>query len=196
MAIVIPENYHTFRLLSIDPGLRNIGLAFHTVDARTYKILQVSAQTFQVWKGQLPPEIEIETHNERLLKLLQIRTKLQITLEGFRPNIVSCEGPFYNPLFPDAYGALCAVVSTIQIEVSNYSQTAGFHVFQPQEVKKAVGAAMVRNNPEEAKKAVRNALRTIPEVMVGLTDNLDDLSEHAVDAIAIGYCCLKKVFTS
>ena len=194
MPLVTPESYNSFKLLSIDPGTRHLGLAYYTVDSRDYRILSLYTETVKVWKETLPPGIEEELYTDRFFKLLRISTKIRTTMDLFKPSIVACEGPFFNGAFPDAYGALCSVVTIITEQVHHHNPAVEFHTYQPQEVKKVVGAKLIRNNTEEAKRAVRVAVSENTEIMAGLKDNLDDLSEHAVDAIAIGFCCLKGLF--
>lgn len=94
-----------------------------------------------------------------------------------------------NRLQPSAYGPLVAVMTLIQDALISYAPGVPFMVIQPQQGKKGVGVAGIKG-----KGVMREAVKGIPVLIEALKRGnclLDELDEHAIDSIAVGYTCLQ-----
>lgn len=187
MPIFVPDQYANYKIFGIDPGLSNAGVSIYTLDGYTGQILNIEALTLINDRLKDPCEVDFESHSERTYKLLRLKQAFIELLNYHRPACVSCEAPFYNRLRPMAYGALVEVVSYIYSAVLEYNGNIRFETFPPMTVKKFIGAKAIKNNTVKGKIEVSDAVSNNPEIMSVLTVPLADLSEHAIDAVAVGY---------
>lgn len=192
MPLYLPEQYVTYRIIGIDPGLSNTGVSVFTIDYATGKILSIFA--FTIVNDKLPdrtnldPEIVIE----RTIKLYKLRDGIEWVLATYNPAYVVCEAPFYNRFMPMAFGALLEVVGMVHSAILQWNNNVGFHTVAPLLVKKLINTKAVKNDTLKGKELVKKAVFEIPEIMNVLEVPLDSLSEHAIDAIAVGYSLFKK----
>lgn len=191
MPLYVPDHLRTYRMMSIDPGLSNTGVATFDIDFATGKILSIEA--FTLTNNKLVDEtgMDDEVHMERAIKLMKLKQALQYVLMHTAPVDVACEAPFYNPLMPMAYGVLVEVVNNLFSAVLEYNANIRFTQYPPMTVKKAVGAKAAKKDTEKGKNMVKEALLQIPEIMTVLVTDIELLSEHAIDAIAVGYTHIK-----
>ncbi len=187
MPLHIPDRYTTYRVMGIDPGLNFTGVASLDVSYVTRKILNIEAFTLANDRLADYTGLDHDTIAERTVKLYKLKQALQYTLERYNPSFIACEAPFYNRLRPMAFGALLEVVSVLHSAVLEYNSNIGFITVAPMSVKKVIGARMVKNDTEKGKLVVKEAIKNTPEIMDVLQGNIDTLSEHAIDAIAIGF---------
>jgi Holliday junction resolvasome RuvABC endonuclease subunit len=177
--------------MSLDPGLSNTGVATFDIDFTTGKILRIEAFTLTNNKLADDTGLDDEIHQERAIKLMKLKQALQFVLENTTPVDVACEAPFYNPLMPMAYGVLVEVVSHLFHAVVEFNPNIQFTQYPPMTVKKSVGAKAAKKDTEKGKNMVKEALLQIPEIMSVLVTDIELLSEHAIDAIAVGYTHMK-----
>lgn len=187
MPLYIPEQHVTYRIVGIDPGLANLGFAVYTVSYATGEILSVEA--FTLVNDKLPDYtgLDMEIVPERTVKLYKLKSAIQWYLQYYGPVHVICEAPFYNRFMPMAYGALLEVVNVIYAAVLEWNPNIGFHTVAPLLVKKLVGTKAVKNDSLKGKELVKSGVMAIPEIMNVLQTPIHTLSEHAIDAIAVGY---------
>lgn len=187
MPLYTPEQHVTYRVVGIDPGLANLGFAVYHIHYLTGEIVKVEA--FTIVNDKLPDYtgLDPEFVPERTIKLYKLKSAIQWYLQCYGPSYVVCEAPFYNRFMPMAYGALLEVVSMIHSAVLEWNPNIGFHTVAPLLVKKLVGTKAVKNDSLKGKELVKNGVKSIPVIMNVLTTPIDSLSEHAIDAIAVGY---------
>jgi Holliday junction resolvasome RuvABC endonuclease subunit len=192
MPLNLPEQYVTYRIVGIDPGLLNLGFAVYHIDYLTGKIVKIEA--FTIVNDKLPDRtgLDEETVPERTIKLYKLKAAIQWALGTYGPSYVVCEAPFYNRFMPMAYGALLEVVSVIHGAVLEWNPNIGFHTVAPLLVKKLVGTKAVKNDTLKGKELVKSGVKAIPEIMNVLATPIDTLSEHAIDAIAVGYTLINQ----
>lgn len=186
MSLIIPESFKIFRIMGIDPGLNNLGIALFDIEYQTRKILRLEAFTLVNDKLKDDSGLDLESHAERTVKLMKLRFALLNIMQMNNPFAVACESPFFNRLRPTAYAALVEVTRLIHTTVIDYNSNTIFRTVEPLLVKKHIGAGM-----ETGKLDVKRAVSIRPELMSVLVNNLDRLDEHSVDAIAVGYTFLK-----
>ncbi len=187
MPLVVPEQHVTYRIIGIDPGLSNLGVAVFDVDYYTDRILRIEA--FTLVNDKLPDRtgFDTDTVTERTIKLYKLRNTLQELFYRYLPSHVVSEAPFYNRFMPMAFGALNEVVAIVHNAVLDWNPNIGFHTVPPLLVKKLVNTKAVKNDTAKGKELVKLAVSNIPEITSVLVTPIETLSEHAIDAIAVGY---------
>jgi Holliday junction resolvasome RuvABC endonuclease subunit len=185
MPIMIPEEYRLCRVMSIDPGLNNIGICFIDLDLNTRSIKDITAWTLNNDRLNNHTYFVEESHSERLTKLFKLRDAITYLLQNFNPAIVISESPFYNPARPSAYGSLVESINVIQTAVTDYNYNIMFRTVEPLLIKKVVGAKLSSD-----KDSVKKALQSISSIVSASRSNLDELDQHSIDAIAVGYTFL------
>ena len=191
MALNIPDSFSAYRIMGIDPGLNNTGVAVLDIDAVNNKITSIEAFTLINDKLLDRTGLEEATHSERLIKLYKLKQALQNVLAYVDPVWIACEAPFYNRFRPTAYAPLVEVVGMLNAASLEYNPNIGFTLFPPLTVKKLVGARSVKNDTVKGKIEVSQAIAMIPEIMDVLKTPLGSMSEHAIDSIAVGYTWFK-----
>lgn len=191
MPLVIPESYQFIRHISFDPGLNNTGAAIIDQCYQTGIIKRVEAHLLVSAKLRDHTGMDEENHAERAIKLMRLHQAVLDLLHHYNPSNAGSEAPFFNRLMPMAYGALCEVVNTIYSSVINYNPNIQFAVFPPLTVKKVVGAKAISNDTEKGKFEVKKAIMANPEIMAALVNDIETLSEHELDAIAVGFTLAK-----
>lgn len=187
MPIILPEVYRSYRVMSIDPGLNFTGVGIQDVDVATSIISAIQAFTLVNQRLEDCTGLDPESVSERTIKLWKLRDAIVTVLHRYKPIFVVCEAPFYDHRRPMAFGALLEVVNAIQMAVLIYNSNIRFVLLPPLVVKKFVGAQTIKNDTEKGKLEVKRAISAIPAIMNVLQNDIDTLSEHAIDAIAIGY---------
>lgn len=173
-----------FTILGIDPGSRNIGVAVYYIDILDLSIIKI-----------IPIQISLDKYlytniqNSNLhIRLLRLMKEMNGLLTAFNPAAVAIESGFINVRRPGAVIPLASAISVISSCVNLYDTNIKMIEYTPSIIKKTIGA-----NPYGNKNPVFEALLKIKEV-----DNLVDLNyltEHTIDGIAIAYNLLKEIRT-
>jgi Holliday junction resolvasome RuvABC endonuclease subunit len=189
--LVIDDKYKHFRLVSIDPGLNNIGVAVFDIelDKDGFKMRRISAQTLK--EGNVVDDIcyDSEIDEERSYKRARMVSALMKVIRTADPSMVICESPFFDRTKPSSFAVLVEVMMAIQDSVHMYNSRIRFSIFAPQLVKKTLGVAGIKG-----KEIVREAMEKQTALLNVLVEELASLDEHAIDAMAIGYTFLLKYF--
>lgn len=169
------------RLLSIDPGTMFTGIAVSEVDQDRSNFRVVHAQTLDLNKlARGVPEDYVLIHGDRRARLCMLTACITRLLAAWRPVSVVSESPYASGHI-QAFEALVECLSAIGEGVRNYDDYMRLNTLEPSLVKKGVG---VKGNTGD-KLLMRTAIQNIPDLILDV--NVDTLSEHAVDAIAVGY---------
>lgn len=180
------QNGRIAHVIATDPGSQTLGLAVLSFDVETLDIIKTRAQTFTGDKLPYINQWTAAVHGDRIARIHAHRQNLYNILSYYKPILVACESPFYNPRRPNAYGALVEVMTEIRNAVIMYDPYMKLHTIDPPTVKKAVGAA---GNADKV--AVRAALLKIRDNLKLTTEDIDSMDEHSIDAVAVGYCLFK-----
>lgn len=168
-------------LLGIDPGVNNCGLTVVDTTAG-FQVLM----THNVKNARKFTEVEKELEKEfntRVVKVSAIVDKVVEVLDTY-PLIdyVAIEAPFYNHLTPQAYGSLLEVISAIKYKIL-VPRKLQFRMLEPMLVKK-----LFANKGMAKKEVMKQFLIAKKEAGTILLEvDIDTLSEHEIDAIAITY---------
>ena len=185
MPIIVPEGFSNYKMLSIDPGLNNTGIAIFEIDYNTKIINSIEAYTILTNKLYNNTGLDEEFFTERKIKLYKLKRAIQEILILKNPCIVACESPFFNPMRPMAYGALLEVLSIIHSSIIEYNSNIPFISVEPLLVKKIIGAGMMKGKLD-----VKEAVKNNKSIISKLRNNIELLDEHSIDAIAVGYTFL------
>lgn len=180
-----------FRVVSIDPALDKLGIAVLDVCLITKRILIRYAETIDAVAGsQKFPEV-ISHFGLRQAKLCYHEEYLTEFFCNWEPHAIVHEAPFLGR-FPNSYAALVEAVAGIRKAAINYNMLVDFDHVDPPSAKKAVGVSGKSKDKEE----VMEAIKKLPNVVYDsdTVTLLDYLSEHASDAVAVGYWKICKLF--
>lgn len=183
--LIVPSSFNTYRIMSIDPGLNNCGVASYEMEYGTNRVLSIDAFTLVIDKVRDISGLDDETFSERVIKLYKLKEALKQVFQIYNPSQVVCESPFFNRFRPTAYSALVEVLNVIRSSVIEYNMNIHFSTIEPLLIKKIVGAGMMKGKLD-----VKDAVSKNEFIMARLIKHLDTLDEHAIDAIAIGFSFL------
>jgi Holliday junction resolvasome RuvABC endonuclease subunit len=186
MYLMVPEHFKIYRIIGIDPGLNNLGVAIFDIDYSTRTIVRIEAFTLINDKLIDNTGLDEEHYSERNIKLYKLKDNLQSSLKYIKPCMIACESPFYSSFRPTAYAALVEVIRIIQLAILEYNSNVPFYTVEPLLVKKQVGAGMTKG-----KQDVKSAIMNKPDLINVLVNDINSLDEHSIDAIAVGYTFLK-----
>ena len=169
-------------IISIDPGINNCGIS--VIDISTQfevkeSILVKNARKFT------EPEKAVETvYGNRTVKVQAIINKLEELLVKY-PDVtmLTIEAPFYNALTPMAYGSLLEVIFAVKYDFI-IKHNLQFKLIEPLLVKKHFA------KDHKAKKEHMRAFlitRKKDGSVVMPTIEVDDMSEHEIDSVAVGF---------
>lgn len=183
--LIIPEGYGTYNIIAFDPGTQTTGVAIMEIDSRTDNI--ISILPFTLHSKRLPVHAPLtDIHSNRLHQLFAFQHYISELFLDYRPSAVIAEAPFYYRKCPGAYQPLLEVVAMLQRCVVDYSFTCEFHTYEPLVVKRYIGAALSSD-----KNSVKTAILSNSSVISKVTCDLEQLDDHAIDAIAVGYAFLQ-----
>lgn len=167
-------------LLSIDPGINNTGLSIIEFKDNLYVHETVLVSTVRKFTDE---EKEVEKfYNSKTVKVLAILKKIEEILEKYQLNTIAIEAPFYNALTPVAYGSILEVIFALKYAIV-VPRKMKLHLIEPLLVKKLFAREHL------ATKAIMRELltRKVDEKEIVLNKSIENLSEHEVDSIAVGY---------
>ena len=181
------EGLDRFTLLAIDPGLNNCGIAIFEIQVKPFAILSIHALTLKSERLIDDSCLDDDDFIERLHKRYKMGNALRSLLERYDPCIVVSESPFFDRRKPGSFAILTEVITTLFDTVVEYNTLIRFSFVEPLLVKKVLGVA-----GEKGKEVVREAMGKVEDVMTVLIDPLEQLDEHAIDSIGVGYTWLKR----
>lgn len=179
---VVPEHYSTFKMVAIDPGLNNTGIAIFTFSVSPFKIVKIEAFTLKADRLVDDSTLDDEDFMERLIKRYKMGSALQKVLENTSPSRVVSESPFFDRRKPGSFATLTEVLTELYDRIVAYNPLIQFSLHSPQSVKKTLGCAGIKG-----KEIVKESMAKVDEILSVLEGSLDSLDEHAIDAIAVGY---------
>lgn len=189
----IPENSPSvFKIIGIDPGTTNLGLAVMSVDIKTMLILNTMAFTFNATKLISKDNWNCEVHSDRFDRILSLKESLMQAFMMHHPNVVCVESPFFGRSHPNAFQALTEVLTAIRDVLYQYNPWIELILVSPSEAKQAI---MAKGNA--TKEIMKEKLLLLaPEFHLDPQLNINDLDEHSIDATAIAYYAYTQVKNS
>ena len=171
-------------LLSIDPGIGNFGLSVidHSCDFKVIDTVNVRL----VKKLSEENKILEKKYSLRTVRVLNILKTVNEYIDTYKPTMVTIEAPFYHSLTPMAYSALLEVIFAIKYNIL-IPKDLPFKLIEPLLIKK-----LFTSNSLASKDLIKQFLITkIADKDIFMEKDIELLSEHEIDSIAIGYVFVK-----
>ena len=160
------------RMMSVDPGTTTCGVAIWTLNDR-FAITDLTSYTIVI-PAAMPLEQRLATLNNLIREIVR----------ELKPLHLAHEAGFINRFRPQAYGPIYAAIYLIRNAYMDIMGVDGLFSYPPKTVKAAVATGGA------GKDEMLEAAYSIKEIEVFLTGAE---SEHAIDAILIGYTHLMNI---
>lgn len=173
---------NVYRIIGIDPGTNKLGIAVLDIDLLTKQVSIRAAMTLGAQAAINEDAFTAKSRGMRYAQIAYLSHAMKSLFINTEPNLVIHESPFMGK-FPEAYQALSECIGAIRWGIDQYDRTVPIEAVDPSRAKKAVGAAVGKNQTKDDVRVavVKLGLHRHPDVDLAL------LSEHAIDAIAVGY---------
>jgi len=178
-----------FTLIAIDPGLNNIGIAIYTLQLNPFRILSIDAQTLKEDRVCEDSYYSEEGVIDRYSKRKRMVSALMKVVSAHPPAYFISESPFFDRRKPSSFAILTEVLVDIQDSVRELDDRIHMSFISPQSAKKSLGVAGIKG-----KEIVREALSQQAELIPLLRPSLDQLDEHAIDSVVVGYSFIETYF--
>lgn len=179
--LVIPKSLEPFRIAGFDPGA-NLGLSL--IENRLDGSLPIvrAVETVKLNPATFGYKEIAEIHGNRTARLMILHDRITDFLRTHRPHAVIVEGNYLGR-FANAFGSLVECVTIIRNAVYAYDPFLPIHLVDPTTVKTNIGMKRIKGTDKED---VRRALAALKELEWDEI-SIDDLDEHSIDSVAIGY---------
>lgn len=127
----------------------------------------------------------LSQYGELQTRLFALKQSLLRTIDYWQPEVLVCESSYMGK-FAHSFMALTQVKEMLFQLARETSPMLPISFIEPSVAKKSVGA----NGSKHNKDAVREALLSLPNLILNQSIPFDNLNEHATDSIAIGYAFL------
>lgn len=169
--------------LSVDPGINNTGLTIFESDVYFSILYSYNINNLRKLTEE---EKKVETRYDlRVVKILHILSIIEKLLDNYEIEACIVEAPFYNALTPVAFGSLLEVISSIKYNLI-IPRNISFQLLEPLLIKKMFTKERLAN--KNLMKQLLHEKIAKKEIIVSNTIDIDLLTEHQIDSIAIGYC--------
>lgn len=167
-------------ILSIDPGLNNTGISILDL-TNEFKVLETTLVK-NTRKFTDSEKIIEQKFGNRVVKVSAILSAINELVSKYNIKDIIIEAPFYNALTPMAYGSLLEVIYSIKYTIV-VNKDINFKLVEPLLVKK-----LFTKNHLAGKELIKFHLsRMIDSKEIFMDKDINELSEHEIDSIAIGY---------
>ena len=176
-------------LYGIDPGSHFMGLAKMVLNDKPeveyVEALTISAKD-EFDKGFYP---NISFNDVTLEFRLALIDKAMVEHISEDANAIAIESSFYNSFRPAAFAVLLTQMATIDSSLREYFPHVDVFKFPPGTIKKAISVKKFKG-----KDPVTDAIKALElDKLLVRSAHIDELSEHAIDAIGIAYTALKDI---
>jgi Holliday junction resolvasome RuvABC endonuclease subunit len=179
--LVMPESKEPFRIAGFDPGA-NLGLSLIENHLDGSKPIVKIAETAKLNPAEFCYKDMAELHGNRVARLMILYDRVTEFLRTHKPHGVIIEGNYLGR-FANAFSSLVECVFVIRNAVYAYDPFLPLQMVDPTTVKTNIGMKKIRGTDKED---VRKALASVKDLEWDGVD-INDLDEHAVDSVAIGY---------
>lgn len=188
MGLFVDDRWKTFNMLAIDPGKNHLGTSIHELDSRTGEYRSIEIETIHLHRVFRRRSTDEDYTSVTDACLTKIQDHIEDLVDHYNIAFFAYESPFHNKFRPGAYGPLCEVVSACRMAVIHANPFVFIDSMSPQNIKKGVGAGGTKGKEIMHEKVTANK-----ELMGVLKCPIEDLTEHCIDSIAIGYNARKTI---
>lgn len=177
----------TYRVISIDPGA-NLGITISEGDMGLTYLKPIHTETIDLnkWAKIFYPDM-VDDYGARFARIYTLRKVLANVLTKWQPDFMTHENAFMMIRRVTAGIILAEYVLIMKMVAYDYDPDLPIYGYAPFEIKSAVKTGKMSGN----KVLVTEALPKLVDLDLSNV-NLDQLDEHSIDSIAIGYCFLDK----
>lgn len=177
-------------LVSIDPGTDTMGVSLLGLNPVTLE--KSWKESFTLYGSLLNYRsgYQYEEDRQREARIMGLSEALLRYLRGVNPHVVVYEDNFLRHS-PQAFKALIQAVEAIKRATWMYNPYMPFYEVSPMQAKGAVNAIAPRGQKHD-KELVRQGLMKSDKIKVP-PQSLAEMSEHAVDSVAIGVYALDQI---
>lgn len=176
--------------ISIDPGLNTCGLAIFTVEADRFCVKSTKLIN-NLRKLTDKEKIIAKKYTDRLAKLDTIVKVIDDMFDeeldrGYGIVSLIIEAPFYSSFRPAAFGSLVETISLIRYNVA-FRRDVEFFAIEPLLVKKIFTDRGMANKEDMKSRLIAK----VRDKELDCPIDIETISEHEIDAIAIGFAHFK-----
>ena len=172
-------------IMAIDPGTNTMGVAMIRFRFKDLSIVSVEATTYVGERLRGGSDDFGLIHGDRYLRLRRHLENLSKLMTQHQPTIVASETAFYGRSKPNAYQALVETIFVIKQALWSYNEDLPLMTYDPRTVKNALNAKGTK------KEDMLKAIKEVKEIMDKI-ERFEDMDEHSIDAIAVGYAALNE----
>jgi Holliday junction resolvasome RuvABC endonuclease subunit len=169
-------------IIAIDPGLNFCGISVLDYNEKfcIYRTILIDNN-----RKLTQEEKELcEKYDSRVIKVQEIVRTIITLIEEYQPNNIVIEGPFYSGLRPQAYSALLEIITAIKYLIA-VPNGLPISIIEPLLVKKLFSQFHM-STKEDMKTSLQKKTQN-GEIFVNQGVNIEQLSEHEIDSIAVGF---------
>jgi len=182
--IDLTEEKLIYRVLGVDNGTDTVGIAVVDHHLVTGLSTVVHAETLTASRtAYTRHEGKLDARGKMQARLDVIATWFWEVLNEFDPDVIGCEAPFQH-LHAHSFAALTTAIDNLSSVSFDYCTTLEFSRISPGSAKKAVCPVGQYGNSKEH---IREMIKINRDIVLDNGLVLDDLDEHAVDAIAVAH---------
>lgn len=168
------------RFISVDPGINFCSVVVCDV-GEEFRVLESNlVNNNRAFRGE---EKDLEKiHGGRAVKIFNIIDKIEECIEKYKITKLVVEAPFYSALTPSAYGSLLEIIFAIKYLVVAKREMEMVLV-EPTVIKRFF------SGKGNASKAIMKQflINRFSSGDVKMDYKIEDLSEHEIDGIAVGF---------
>lgn len=171
-------------MIGIDPGSQYLGLSTLWFNTEDFSIEAVYSKT--LYGNHHPQQTHLnEMYGSTQSMLIGHRRFLIDHFAITNPLGVFCESPFYNSRMPSAFGSLIKTLEYIKYACMLHDPHMLFDTIDPPTAKKAIGAS-------GGSRDKMDMLAALEKCDFYSKIKFEEITEHAVDSVAIAYWGYKK----
>jgi Holliday junction resolvasome RuvABC endonuclease subunit len=172
------ENTNIFNIIGIDPG-NNLGVAIYSIDCENNKIVKINT-----FKKVLDNLNDINS-DKTIFRLTNLQKVIREIILEYKPVMVGIETAFLNKKYPLAVIQLSQYTAIIEMTILAINPFIKIGKFAPKKIKMFSGSATA--NKDDMLELINGIVELQPYL------NTTNLSEHEIDAVAIGYIVLNQI---
>lgn len=172
------ENKNTFNIIGIDPG-NNLGVAIYTINGENNQIVKIT--TFK----KVLDNLNEVSGDKTIFRLTHLQKVIREIVLEYKPVMVGIETAFLNKKYPLAVIQLSQYTAIIEMTILAINPFIKMGKFAPKKIKMYSGLATA--NKDDMLELINGVVELQPHL------NTTNISEHEIDAIAIGYIVLNQI---
>lgn len=191
--IIIPEDgEENLVIVGIDPGTDTLGACVTNVElSGAFRMTVIDVITFNGTlhlKHNRRYQEYAKVNGDRFARIRAIEEALIDWFNRHKPHLVCSESPFmYHS--PHAFASLTESLTSIKAALYKYDSDQNLFLVPPQMAKSAIGSTKSTDKKEGVKPALKKLLEDQFKsgFYLGPNMNLDEMTEHELDAVAVAY---------